>query len=89
VTDAVSRNVKKAVRGIAMTNDERNRIGRLLGDINQPSLFARIRQQAESDGTPPVSKAEWACSAPFGVRATAPSLGTTRALPGPSADDLR
>lgn len=87
VQKAVMRKVNRAIRGIEMTNEEQERLGTVLGNVNQAPLFAKVRHQATLDFVP-VSEAEWNLLS----RLRAARNKTVHGHGGreiPTADDLR
>lgn len=88
----VSRSVKKqalrALKGIEMNDEERERLRGIIGQVNNPPLIARVRHQARQDGTP-VSEAEWALALKLRGARNDTVHGRSRSTESPDADDLR
>lgn len=89
VSKRVMRNVSRAIRHIEMTDAERDRLTNVcLGTANNAPLMARVRHQANTDGTP-ISSAEWALIEQLRSTRNDSVHGRGRQEHIPDADDLR
>ena len=88
----VSKSVKKqavhALKGIKMTDRERDRLRQIIGQVNNPPLIARVRHQAGKDGTP-FSDSEWTLVSKLRGARNDTVHGKGRATKVPDADELR